>query len=271
MKESGEDLIQEEHKLKQDSWKNHYIELRTRLFLCVVSLLITTIVSLNFADNIYSFLAQPLISLLQNDNLQHKFIFTSLTEGFITQIRVSLFGGFILAFPLIAGQIYLFIAPGLYKKEKKIILPYIVAAPILFLTGASFAYYLVMPVAWKFFLSFEGKVIGWQYNQILPLQLEAKIGEYLDIVLEMILAFGIAFQLPIILTLLVRFGFIKPVFLVKFRRYAIVIIFIIATILTPPDVLSQISLAIPMLALYEVSILLCKWIATNKKRITKKK
>lgn len=265
-------LENQQEVLQQDSWYNHYVELRTRVFLCVLSLLITTIISFNFADTIYSFLASPLViamdqelgsQALVNEGEKRKLIFTSLTEGFITQMRVAFFFGFILAFPLIAAQIYLFIAPGLYKKEKKVLLPYLIAAPILFLIGAAFAYYLVMPIAWNFFLGFEGKVVG--DKGIIPIQLEAKIGEYLDIVIDTILAFGIAFQLPIALTLLVRVGILEYGHLIKSRRYAIVIIFIVAAILTPPDVLSQISLAIPMVLLYEVSIILCKFLEKKRK------
>ena len=190
-----------------------------------------------------------------------RLIYTGLTEAFVTYIKLALWAGCVLAFPVIAVQIWIFAAPGLYKNERRAFLPFLVATPVLFLAGASMAYYFVFPLAWKFFLSFETPAAPGS----LPIQLEARVSEYLSLSMTVIFAFGLAFELPVILVLLTRVGLLSAAKLAGFRRYAIVLIFIAAAILTPPDVFSQLSLALPMMLLYELSILGAKWVERARK------
>ncbi|MFN7185377.1 MAG: twin-arginine translocase subunit TatC, partial [Alphaproteobacteria bacterium] len=194
------------------------------------------------------------LALAFGEDDSRRLIYTSLTETFVTYIKIAMMGGFFIGFPVIAAQLYLFLAPGLYKREKSVILPYLITAPILFFAGAALAYYFVMPTAWGFFLSFEKPAS----EAVVPLMLEAKVSEYVALVMHITLAFGLAFQLPILLTLLVRFGMIRTTTLSRGRRYAVVILLILAAILTPPDLLSQLLLFIPLYALYECSIVICR-------------
>ena len=237
--------------LKEQNLTEHLIELRNRLVYCVIAILLAFFVSYHFAQNIYDFLLQPLLAAFGNQTNQ-KIIYTSLTEAFVTYLRLSITSAIFFAFPFIASQLYLFIAPALYKKEKKFILAIMFFCPLLFLIGAVMVYKLVLPLAFKFFLSFQ------KLNPVgtLPIELQAKIGEYLDLVMQMIFAFGIAFQLPIILICLIKFGILSVEGLRKKRKYWIVIIFAIAALITPPDVVSQITLALPMILLYEIAILI---------------
>ena len=188
---------------------------------------------------------------MRDDESNRRMIFTALQETFITYLKVSFFAAMFVASPIILTQIWKFIAPGLYKNEKKALLPYLIATPILFLLGGMLVYYLIMPLAIKFFLSFETT------SQVtnLPIQLEAKVNEYLSLIMRLIFAFGISFQLPVLLSLLARVGFVDSNYLRKRRKYVIVIIFAIAAVLTPPDPITQIGLGIPLLILYELSIL----------------
>lgn len=227
---------------------HHLIELRGRVMRSGAVWVAATGLCYFFAADIYQFLLHPL-ALAFGDN-EHRLIATNLTETFVTYIKLAIYGGFFVAFPYIATEIYLFVAPGLFKHERGILAPYLICAPILFFAGAAMAYYLVLPKAWAFFISFE--IPAEQGG--LPLTIEAKVSEYLGLVMHIILAFGLAFQLPILLTLLVRVGLITTAALTKGRRYAVVILLTIAAFITPPDVLSQVMLFIPLYGLYEISI-----------------
>ena len=243
-----------------NSFASHFVELRSRLLKSIVFILIIFILSYTFAEQIYNFLVEPYANAVKDDLNSRRLIFTALHETFITYLKVAFFTAIFLGSPILLIQIYKFIAPGLYKNEKKAILPYLVSTPILFLLGGVLVYYLVMPLAIKFFLSFE--TIG--SSSSLPIQLEAKVNEYLSLILRLIFAFGISFQLPILLNLLARIGVVNSGYLKSRRRYVIVIIFTVAAILTPPDPITQIGLAIPLLLLYELSIITVKF--TEKKK-----
>ena len=239
-----------------NSFTSHFVELRERLLQCLIFIFIVFIISYFFAEHIYNFLVSPYADAVKNDSTSRRLIFTALHETFITYIKVAFFSAIFLGSPVLLIQIYKFIAPGLYKNEKKAILPYLISTPILFLLGGILVYYLVMPLAIKFFLSFE--TLG--SNTTLPIQLEAKVNEYLSLIMRLIFAFGISFQLPILLNLLARIGVVNSEYLKSRRRYVIVIIFAFAAILTPPDPITQVGLAIPLLLLYELSILTVKFI-----------
>ncbi len=242
-----------------NSFTSHFIELRSRLLNSLIFIFVVFIISYFFAEQIYNFLVEPYADAVREDSVSRRLIFTALHETFITYIKVAFFSAIFLGSPVLLIQIYKFIAPGLYKNEKKAILPYLISTPILFLLGGLLVYYLVMPLAIKFFLSFES--LG--SNNNLPIQLEAKVNEYLSLIMRLIFAFGISFQLPILLNLLARIGVVNSDYLKTRRRYVIVIIFAIAAILTPPDPITQVGLAIPLLLLYELSIFTVKY--TEKK------
>ena len=241
---------------------SHLVELRQRLINSFIFLFSFFVVCYFFSEEIYSFLVQPYADAVKDDNVNRRLIFTALQETFLTYLRVSFFAAFFVSSPIILIQLWKFIAPGLYENEKKAILPYLVVTPILFLFGGMLVYYLIMPLAIKFFLSFEASSI----NSALPIQLEAKVNEYLSLVMKLIFAFGLSFQLPVILSLLARVGFIDSVFLKERRKYVVVIIFVAAAILTPPDPITQIGLAIPLLILYELSIFSVKIIEKRKNK-----
>jgi sec-independent protein translocase protein TatC len=243
-----------------NSFTSHFIELRSRLIKSITLIFVLFIVSYVFAEQIYSFLVDPYANAVKNDQITRRLIFTALHETFITYIKVAFFSAIFLGSPIILIQIYKFIAPGLYKNEKRALLPYLISTPILFLLGGVLVYFLVMPLAIKFFLSFES--MG--SSSSLPIQLEAKVNEYLSLIMRLIFAFGISFQLPILLNLLARIGVVNSEYLKKRRRYVIVIIFGVAAILTPPDPITQVGLAIPLLLLYELSIITVKF--TEKKK-----
>ena len=247
--------------INQGSFIGHLTELRSRLVKSIIYLFIFFIICYFFAEDIYSFLVQPYADAVKDDEVNRRLIFTALHETFITYLKVAFFTAMFVSSPIILTQIWKFIAPGLYKNEKRALLPYLIATPTLFLLGGMLVYYLVMPLAIKFFLTFEtsAQVSG------LPIQLEAKVNEYLSLIMRLIFAFGISFQLPVLLSLLARVGFIDSEYLKKRRKYVIVIIFIAAAILTPPDPITQIGLGIPLLILYELSILSVKIIEKKKK------
>ena len=244
-----------------NSFTSHFVELRSRLIKSIIFVLIVFVISYTFAEQIYNFLVEPYANAVKDDQNSRRLIFTALHETFITYLKVAFFAAIFIGSPIILIQIYKFIAPGLYKNEKKAILPYLIFTPILFLLGGLLVYYLVMPLAIKFFLSFETS----GSSTSLPIQLEAKVNEYLSLIMRLIFAFGISFQLPILLNLLARIGVVNSNYLKKTRRYIIVIIFTVAAILTPPDPITQIGLAIPLLLLYELSIITVKF--TEKKKM----
>ena len=198
---------------------------------------------------IFNFLLQPLADIWDGDE-SRRLIFTAMHEKFFTDIKVAFFAGAFIAFPVIANQIWMFIAPGLYKHEKRAFLPFLIATPILFFIGGAFVYYLVFPVAWPFFASFEQQGA----EGTMAIALEPKVNEYLSLVMRLIFAFGLSFELPVVMTLLARAGIMTSDGMRKKRRYAILLAFVAAAILTPPDPLSQIGLALPIILLYEISI-----------------
>ena len=243
-----------EDKDKQSTFIEHLTELRSRIIKSFVYLFIFFIICYFFAENIYGFLVEPYAQAVKEDGLNRRMIFTALHETFITYLKVAFFTAMFVTSPVILIQIWKFVAPGLYKNEKKALLPYLIATPTLFLLGGMIVYYLIMPLAINFFLSFETST---QTNN-LPIQLEAKVNEYLSLIMRLIFAFGISFQLPVLLSLLANVGFVDSDYLIKRRKYVIVIIFAVAAILTPPDPITQIGLGIPLLILYELSILSVK-------------
>ena len=250
--------------MKKTPLITHLMELRTRVMRAGAAWIIATILCYLYAAEIYQFFLQPLAHAF-GENSSHRLIATSLPETFVTYLKLALYGGFFVAFPVIAAQVYLFIAPGLFKHEKRMIMPFLAAAPFLFFMGAAMAYFYVMPKAWEFFLSFEVPA----GEGAVPLMVEAKVSEYLGLVMHIVLAFGLAFQLPVLLTLLIQFGLMRTETLARGRRYAVVILLTIAAFITPPDILSQILLFIPLYALYEVSILLGRVI--EKRRVAEEK
>jgi len=242
---------------------DHLVELRQRLVYSAVAFIICFIVGFALAEDIFAFLVRPLAQEFAKMGVdQGRLIFTALHEAFFTYVKVGFFAGLFVSFPVIAVQIYMFVAPGLYRQEKRAFLPFLIATPVLFVIGAATVYYFIMPVAWDFFIGFQRP--GGEAD--LAIELEPKVNEYLSLVMRLIFAFGLAFELPVVLTLLARVGLTSSKALARNRRYAIVLAFVAAAILTPPDPISQISLALPIIFLYEVSILCAKMIERKREQ-----
>lgn len=242
---------------------DHLIELRQRLLYSVLALFVAFLICFFFAQQLFDFLVEPLASILierQGVHGARRLIFTDLTEVFFTHLKVAFFFGAFISCPIFLTQLWLFVAPGLYRNEKSAFAPFLIASPILFFIGGALVYYIIFPLAWQFFLSFE--TMGGPDS--LPIELEAKVNEYLSLVMKLIFAFGLCFQLPVIMTLLARVGLATSKGMAAKRKYAIVGVFVVAAIFTPPDPLSQLSLAIPIIGLYEVSILMARLV--EKKR-----
>ena len=230
---------------------DHLVELRARLVRCVLALAIGFGIGLFFADDVYGFLVRPLEAAFPPG--EGRLIYTKLYEAFVVELKVALFAGFCMTFPIIANQLWAFVAPGLYAKEKKAFLPFLFATPILFTAGAALAYYVVMPTAFRWFIGFEGVTGG------VPLEALPAAGEYLSLVMQFILAFGICFLLPVLLLLLNRAGIVSREQLAGARRYVIVGAVALAAIVTPPDPGSQLLLAVPLLLLFEGSLLIMRF------------
>ena len=235
---------------------SHFNELRSRAMICVLFYVVIFAICYFFSKEIYHFLLQPFIDVSQN-NQNLKLIYTSPTEAFMTYLKLSFYSSLFFSFPIFFAEIYLFLSPALYKNEKKNILFTLFFSSFLFLFGAIFCYFFILPMALKFFSSFEN--LSSINDSTLPILLETKISDYLNFTINLLFGFGIAFLSPILLLFLIKGGYVKVKDLRSKRRYWIVIIFILSAILTPPDILSQISLAILLIILFEIVILLGKY------------
>lgn len=240
----------------------HLLELRRRLLICMVFFTLAFCIAYFFAQDIYAFLLQPLVKTF-GETEQRRMIYTGLHEAFFTYLKLSFCTALFFTFPFILNQVWKFLAPGLYQHEKSSLRIFFWMTPFLFVAGAALAYYVVFPLAWHFFLGFETSA----QETLVPVQLEPRVGEYLGLVIQLILAFGLSFELPVALLLLARIGMISAQDLSAWRRYAIVITFTFAALVTPPDLISQIALGTPIVLLYEMSILLIRWLEKRDARL----
>ena len=242
---------------------DHLVELRSRLLKSVIALLLAFLACFFFAEEIYAFLTEPLAVILRERREDPRMIFTALTEVFFTYVKVAFFAAAFITCPVFLTQLWLFVAPGLYKKEQKALAPFLVATPVLFFIGGALVYYVIFPLAAEFLIGFSEVPSG---EGQLGVELEAKVSEYLSLIMSLIFAFGLCFQLPVIMTLLARVGLATSAGMAAKRKYAVVAVFVAAAVLTPPDPVSQISLAVPILVLYEISIYMAKLVERKRAR-----
>lgn len=240
----------------------HLLELRTRLLYCLAFFAVVFGISYLFAEHIYSFLQQPLLQIFGAES-GRRMIYTGLHEAFFTYLKLSFFMAMFVTLPLALIQVWKFIAPGLYQREQKALSPLFIMTPVLFVMGASLAFYVVMPLAWDFFISFERPNV----EQGISVELEARVSEYLGLVIKLILAFGLSFELPVLLLVMAKGGLVTAESLRKHRRHAIVVTFLVAALITPPDLISQIALGLPIVLLYELSILLIRWTRSDEELV----
>lgn len=237
----------------------HLVELRRRLLLCFAAFLLVFGVAYYFSEHIYAFLTRPL-TLAFGDEAGRRMIYTGLHEAFFTYLKLAMFAAACICIPFALNQLWKFLAPGLYAHERHALRPAFIATPLLFAAGAALAFYVVFPLAFGFFLSFETRGVA----GAVPIELEARVGEYLSLITRLILAFGLAFELPVVLLVLARVGVVSAVGLRAYRKHAIVAVFVVAAIITPPDLISQVALGIPVLLLYELSILAVDWSSADR-------
>lgn len=240
----------------------HLLELRKRLLYCLAFFAVVFGISYLFAEHIYSFLQQPLLQIFGAES-GRRMIYTGLHEAFFTYLKLSFFMAMFVTLPLALIQVWKFIAPGLYQREQKALSPLFIMTPVLFVMGAALAFYVVMPLAWDFFISFERPNV----EQGISVELEARVSEYLGLVIKLILAFGLSFELPVLLLVMAKAGLVTAESLRKHRRHAIVVTFLVAALITPPDLISQIALGLPIVLLYELSILLIRWTRSDEESV----
>lgn len=236
---------------RMEQFTAHFAELRRRLMLSILAIVVGMAVCFGFANQLLEFLIAPLAAAMGEEST-NRLIYTHLSEAFFVRVKLAFAAACFISMPVILVQIWMFIAPGLYQNERKAFLPWVIATPFLFLCGAAMVYYVIMPMAWPFFLGFQ---TGAEETG-LPVMLEARIGDYINLILTLIFAFGLCFQLPVLISLMGRAGLVKAETLKKGRKYAIIAAFVVGAFLTPPDIISQIGLALPVILLYELSILM---------------